>query len=238
MYKSSIKTEDIVNLYNSGLNQREVAEYFQMSQCGIRGRLIASGIKIRERGNHDYLIGKTFGNLTVLRKSNIKCPYTGIFYDCVCSCDGNITQATPSQLKSGGKKSCGCLNNLIGKNNKGWKGCGELSGSKWCAITSRRKIGRECNISIEYAWELFLQQNRKCALSGIKLQFGKSGKDDTTASLDRIDSSIGYIEGNVQWIHKDIQNMKWDKKEKYFIELCIAIANNQRIKNEEKVFKY
>jgi hypothetical protein len=31
-----------------------------------------------------------------------------------------------------------------------------------------------------------------------------------TARLDMIDPAKGYVEGNVQWIHKDIQAMKGD----------------------------
>ena len=41
-----------------------------------------------------------------------------------------------------------------------------------------------------------------------------------TASLDRIDSKKGYIEGNIQWVHKDINRMKWAFNEDYFIKLC------------------
>lgn len=47
-----------------------------------------------------------------------------------------------------------------------------------------------------------------------------------TASLDRIDSSLGYIEGNVQWINKEINYMKMDLPQDKFIEWC------------EKIYKY
>lgn len=67
------------------------------------------------------------------------------------------------------------------------------------------------NINIENSWNLFLKQDRKCALSGIELNFKNvNGKEYATASLDRIDSKIGYIENNIQWIHKDLNIIKWD----------------------------
>ena len=75
----------------------------------------------------------------------------------------------------------------------------------------RRKISFE--ISIEYAWNVLIKQDNKCALSGINLSFCTSRLDRTsvqTASLDRIDSNKGYVEGNIQWIHKTINKMKMD----------------------------
>jgi hypothetical protein len=50
----------------------------------------------------------------------------------------------------------------------------------------------------------------------------------TTASLDRIDSSKGYIEGNVQWIHKHINKMKNNFNESYFIEICKKISQKNQ----------
>ena len=41
-----------------------------------------------------------------------------------------------------------------------------------------------------------------------------------TASLDRIDSSKGYIKGNVQWVHKEFNKMKLDLLDKEFIDIC------------------
>jgi len=47
-----------------------------------------------------------------------------------------------------------------------------------------------------------------------------------TASLDRIDSSKGYIEGNVQWVHRKINMMKQSYTQEEFIELCQAVVRN------------
>lgn len=44
------------------------------------------------------------------------------------------------------------------------------------------------------------------------------------ASLDRIDSSLGYIEGNVQWVLREINFMKGNLDEEYFKNICIAIG--------------
>lgn len=49
-----------------------------------------------------------------------------------------------------------------------------------------------------------------------------------TASLDRIDSRHGYIPGNIQWLHKDINVMKWDHTTGRFIELCGMVIDFAR----------
>ena len=51
-------------------------------------------------------------------------------------------------------------------------------------------------------------------------------KSKTTASLDRIDSSKGYTTDNIQWVHKDINIMKNDYGNDYFIEICKKVAKN------------
>jgi hypothetical protein len=80
---------------------------------------------------------------------------------------------------------------------------------------------------MKYAWDLFEQQGRKCALTGepIELQRGTS---PFTASLDRIDSDIGYIEGNVQWVHTDINIMKGVLSEARFCKLCEMVVSNRK----------
>ena len=51
-----------------------------------------------------------------------------------------------------------------------------------------------------------------------------------TASVDRIDSSKGYIADNIQILHKDINVMKWDFTQDYFLHLCYLIYNNMKAK--------
>jgi len=63
------------------------------------------------------------------------------------------------------------------------------------------------------------------------LKFARTNNDrkifrETTASLDRINNDLGYIEGNVQWVHKDVNRMKWAFTQDRFLELCCLITEN------------
>lgn len=121
---------------------------------------------------------------------------------------------------------------MIGPKNIRWTGYGEISGSTFHKIKNlavqRKNRKLEFSITIEYMWNLFLEQNRKCVYSDIILTFAKHKKEHTnslgTASLDRIDSSKGYIKGNVQWVHKKINIMKQAMSHEEFIEWCKLIA--------------
>jgi hypothetical protein len=76
----------------------------------------------------------------------------------------------------------------------------------------------EHNITLEYIAKLYVDQDGNCAISGLPL-------DEAVMSLDRIDSSLGYIEGNVQWVHFDINRMKSDFEQDYFIYLCKSVSS-------------
>lgn len=99
----------------------------------------------------------------------------------------------------------------------------EITGSYYSSIKhSARRRHIEFNVNIEYLWELFLKQDRKCVFTDLELVFGKKA----TASLDRKDSSIGYTESNIQWVHKDINMIKMSFTNKEFIDTCKEIINN------------
>ena len=144
-------------------------------------------------------------------------------------------------LKSENSKSCGGCSIRSQYNHHQWKGFGEISSSFWTSIkrgaagNKGRRTIMPFEITIEYAWEICLKQNKKCILTGLDLVFAfrnqRYGRDKSnihTASLDRIDSSKGYIENNVQWVHKDINMMKRTYDQEYYIKMfkLVALKNN------------
>ena len=87
-------------------------------------------------------------------------------------------------------------------------------------------------------WELYVRQNGRCALTGIPIYFRPRGgsRRSKSASCDRIDSNIGYCINNIQWVHKDINMMKFKYPLERFLYLCSSItANNPKPDNLESL---
>lgn len=146
---------------------------------------------------------------------------------CICKCEcGNTVRVEKGNLIRNLTKSCGCNRYPQKSNSKSWKGIGEIHKSYFNRlIFEANKRGYDFNLTLEYLWEIFIKQNRCCALSGMPLCFdSKTRKHDRTASLDRINNTIGYINGNVQWVHKDINMMKHAFNETYFKDICEKIT--------------
>jgi hypothetical protein len=149
---------------------------------------------------------------------------------------GRIFEFRTTQIT--GQNFCkGCINeyfeNNRGFNHKSWKGCGELSSDLFTTIKiNARDRNLEFTIDIEYLWNLFLQQDRKCALSNLPIHLNEKcdEKKYKTATLDRIDSNNGYIINNVQWLHRDINKMKSNFPEEYLIKMCELVYMNNKDK--------
>jgi hypothetical protein len=177
------------------------------------------------------LIGKTFNKLTVIKllsKTDKICHDR--YWLCKCDC-GNETKVRQSHLVNENIKSCGCEQFQTGSKHPCWTGFGEFSGTFFRTIEHGAKIRNlEFSITKEYIWKLFINQNKRCALTGLALWFSKfSGGNDGNASLDRINSSRGYAEGNVQWVHKDINKMKMEFSTEKLFEYCKLICQHQNL---------
>ena len=171
------------------------------------------------RGHRDDLLGQKFNKLLVIEFGHWK-KWSGTFWKCKCDC-GKETMVNAKNLKSGWTTSCGCARNVCGEARPSYKGYGDISGTFFTALKyNALKRGIGFDLSIEYLWSLFTEQKGRCALSGKDIQFAK----DRTASLDRIDSSKGYVVGNVQWLSKDVNFMKQSLSQDCFIELCREIV--------------
>lgn len=107
-----------------------------------------------------------------------------------------------------------------------YKGYKDLSGKYWSDVkygAKRRGIPFSKDLTIEYAWELFIKQEKKCVLSGLNIELYPDIKTRNTASLDRIDNSKGYSRCNIQWLHKSVNVLKHKMTNEETIELCRKI---------------
>lgn len=141
-------------------------------------------------------------------------------FECMCDC-GNIAEVSENYLHSPYPTCKKCK-----PKSKNAKCVGDIYASFWASKTrDARKRGIGFKLTIEEAWNLYLKQNKKCALSGRDIILAPRGEQGT-ASLDRIDSDGDYVIGNVQWVHKYVNLMKWKLNQDVFLEFCKDIVSN------------
>jgi len=105
--------------------------------------------------------------------------------------------------------------------NPAWRGYSEIPGkvhSKLKHGAEKRSINFE--LTIEEISDQYEAQDKLCAFTGIPLEFG------VDASVDRIDSNMGYNPNNIQIVHKALNMMKKDMPNEVFIAWCKLIANH------------
>ena len=141
----------------------------------------------------------------------------------ICPACKNIFISRLDSVIYGNMKTCKCQNISIRT------GTEYVSGKYFNRIKSSAKTRKiEFDVTVEYISNLLINQNFLCALSGLPIKIVYPNKhqkvEETTASLDRIDSSRGYVEGNVQWVHKWVNLMKLDHTEEEFIDFCKRVT--------------
>lgn len=190
------------------------------------------------------MIGKKFGKWTVVsfncyRYKNDDC------YNCKCEC-GKQKIVGGSQLRCGRSiqcKNCGAKNMKRNKGNQSklWRGYGGLHSCLWSRVINNAKYRNiPFDLTIEYVWNLYLEQDGRCAVTKLKITFPEKIHDHpkSTASLDRIDSSQGYIEGNVMWVHKQVNLMKQSLGVEEFYIWCNKIAKENPRSCDDNVNNY
>lgn len=182
------------------------------------------------KNNYVDIRGQRFGKLTALQPTSER-RHGHVVWLCQCDC-GKQKVTTAHWLRTGGVKSCGCLlAGEVSRANSEAKGLRykEISGKFWALVKKSAQVRSiSFSLSKEEAWEVFEKQEGKCALSGVTLHFPARAKAVGTASLDRIDSRKTYTKDNIQWVHKDINCMKWDLTTTEFVNWCKLVAENNQ----------
>lgn len=125
-----------------------------------------------------------------------------------------------------------CLSNekkkrtVCGEKSSTWQGFKDIPKDYFSSV-KRNANNRQINfdLSIEDFWLVFNNQNKKCAITNLDIGFKNNGFLTHTASIDRINSNIGYKLDNIQFLHKNVNKMKWEFEQKYFISLCKKVSN-------------
>lgn len=166
--------------------------------------------------------GQRFDRVTALEFEDIRGGHTYWKFQCDC---GTIISRAIQAVKT--NKYNACPDCRTGPGSHAWSGYGEISLDYFNHVCHSAKAKNlKFDLDIEYIWSLFLRQNRKCALTGWDIGFHKKYREKhlKTASLDRIDSSLGYIKGNVQWVHRKVNWIKSNVPDEDFINLCNLVA--------------
>ncbi|MBW4510921.1 MAG: hypothetical protein KME64_31050 [Scytonematopsis contorta HA4267-MV1] len=98
------------------------------------------------------------------------------------------------------------------------------------AIHRTKTNGKQCTVTLEYLKEIWDNQCGRCVYTGWKLDnpettnaWSNHKLHPKTASLDRIDSSLGYVFGNVQFVSVIANYAKRDFQEEELLEFCEAV---------------
>jgi hypothetical protein len=186
---------------NSDLNK---GKSVQCLKCAAKKRGEEFGINLKD---------KRFGKWLVVERTGTTA-YRRPIWKCICDC-GTIGYIPSSNLLTGFSSKCGKCN--IYKN---------IQGPTWAKILNGAKYRNlEVIITVKEASELYDIQEGTCALTGIPLIISEKHHTKlNTASLDRIDSSMGYTKENCQWVHKDVNRMKWILTNEQFKTICKQVV--------------
>ena len=98
---------------------------------------------------------------------------------------------------------------------------------RWSALQRRVRIKNfEIDITPDFIEQMYLSQDKKCALTGKPILFSNI-EAKNTASIDRIDSSKGYLKTNIQLVHKDANKSKFDHTDKEFYDICKSVVKHR-----------
>jgi hypothetical protein len=142
-----------------------------------------------------------------------------------CGEDQDYLRRNYAVLSYLNQKVCkACANKSTDNSGRGFHEAIRLSWFEKFRVGAQTR-GLEWRLSVEDVWSIYVRQDGACALSGLPIGWSEVGQIHT-ASIDRVDSSVGYVLSNVQLLHKDLNMMKQAFSDDYFVTMCWLVANN------------
>lgn len=219
-------TKSINDFYNKSSACKECVKHASRMYRIRTGKIKGTYGKSR----FEQLFGQSINDWVVVGSMLVKGKRAKVL--CRCKC-GKEQLVICDRLETSAAKGCRNCYPINGSQSPLFGGVGEISLTYLKKIVegaSERNI--PVSISAKELWELYLSQNKKCALTGLDIDFGKhthlrrTKLQSQTASLDRIDSSRGYTIDNVQWVHKHVNIMKNRYDVEYFKQICRLVVEN------------
>tara|TARA_A100000164_G_C21390207_1_gene532807 strand:- start:123 stop:491 length:369 start_codon:yes stop_codon:yes gene_type:complete len=81
----------------------------------------------------------------------------------------------------------------------------------WGSKAKAKKKNLDIDIDLEYLHTLYIGSGGICPMTGVKMQTSKGTRKERNSmamSIDRIDSDVGYIKGNVRLVSTWYNNAK------------------------------
>lgn len=223
--KSIFTKEFLLEHYiNKEKSIKTISKEFGFCERYVGNKLKEYNINRKRRHKKDLsidLTGKKFGILIVKCRNMTESAANS--WVCLCKCGKEVNIPARRLLRIRGVRSCGCAR----AKNCDWLIIPPYFYNQLKTKAKKRNIYFELTrLELE---ELYLKQNKKCALSGVSLNFARANEQSQgTASLDRIDSNKPYILSNVQWVHKTLNFMKWALPNDEFINWCYKVNEYQK----------
>jgi len=86
----------------------------------------------------------------------------------------------------------------------------------------------EVTLTVNDLLEIYDQQMGCCALSGVKLTWSQGKWMPTSISMDRIDNSQGYVQGNVRLVCASINAFKGTMTDDELLKMANALVNHMQ----------
>lgn len=186
--------------------------------------------QIKESENYDKYIGISSGSLVVLSfdkfnfyyykksKLNMKIP----FVKCKCSC-GETTSVNLNRIIRGSTKNCGCVNHRCIE-----PGLAMIKHIFSGYVKKAKARGLKFDLTIEQFLEFSKKNCAYCDKGPSNLAKGRNG-DFVYNGIDRIDSSLGYFEGNMVACCNNCNRMKTSHSLEDFKSMIKRIYDHMKL---------
>jgi hypothetical protein len=153
------------------------------------------------------------------------CGYKAVCKICLAKRLSDWRKANPEKTKEQERKTYIANKDKIRiKNQKRYTGLTLDQKFEQLLKTAQSRKTVKVFISIQHIYDVWEKQDGRCAYT--KLPLTSEAHQLNTVSLDRIDSSNDYVEGNIQLVCVPINRMKLDYSEEQFVNLCSLVTQN------------
>jgi hypothetical protein len=92
--------------------------------------------------------------------------------------------------------------------------------------------GIHFHINIDHVMKLLVEQDGKCSYTGWEMEFTRGGDlhgcNPMGCTIDRIDSTKGYVKGNVHLVCWIVNKTKSDLTSEQFLTICESVFKNAK----------